>query len=127
MLIAIGKDGSMKAITTQVHDRDFRRWMKHLRPAQFQNVCDALNEHIDQEGRGEIATSSWIPGANWTDTPYQPIYEAVDQSWDIARFFFGLILWNVFLNRPETWSFGRYPKNESQVIGLTYFRVHILR
>ena len=67
----------------------------------------------------------WIPGADWTDTPYEPIYYAVGESWEMARFFFGLIVWNVFLSRPETWSFGRYPRNPGETIGMTYFRVEI--
>jgi hypothetical protein len=86
-------------------------------------MSDALDEHIDTQGGGEIITSSWIPGSDWTDTPYQPIYEAVGQDWELARFFFGLVVWNVMMNRPETWSFGRYPKNDGDVIGMTYFRV----
>jgi hypothetical protein len=97
--------------------------MTNLSPTDFIAIRVALNEYIDQQGRGEIATSSWIPGQDWTLTPYQPIYEAVGRDWEMARFFFGLIVWNVFLNRPETWSFGRYPKSQGETIGLTYFRV----
>jgi hypothetical protein len=123
MLVRIRDNGKVEPITLQVHDELFREWMTHLAPADFENVCEALNEYTDNQGRGEIATSSWIPGADWTPTPYQPIYEAVGRDWDLARFFFGLIVWHVFLNRPETWSFGRYPKTPGEPIGLTYFRV----
>ncbi len=99
--------------------------MTRLARADFEQICDALNEYTDDQGRGEIATSSWIPGADWRSTPYQPIYEAVGRDWDLARFFFGLILWRVMMDRPETWAFGRYPRQQGEIIGLTYFRVRI--
>jgi len=49
----------------------------------------------------------------------------VGEDWEMDRFFYGLIVWNVMMNRSETWSFGRYPKNDGDVIGMTYFRVAI--
>jgi len=124
MLVKIGDNGKVGPITAQAHDERFRQWMMHLAPADFQNICDALNIYINTQGGGEIITSSWIPGADWTDTPFEPIYTAL-KNWEIARFFYGLIVWKVIMDRPETWSFGRYPKNEGDVIGLTYFRVEI--
>jgi hypothetical protein len=123
MLVKITDGGSVEPITTQAHEADFYRWMRDLAPEDFDRIKDALNEYINTTGRGEVITTSWIPGADWTDTPYQPIYEAVGQNWDSARFFFGLIVWNVMMDRPEPWSFGRYPRNEGDIIGLTYFRV----
>jgi len=47
------------------------------------------------------------------------------KNWQSARFFYGLIVWRVMMDRPEVWSFGRYPKNPGEIIGLTYFRVHL--
>jgi hypothetical protein len=125
MLVKVRENGKVEPITVQVHDQRFRQWKMHLAPADFQQICDALNEYTDNQGHGEIVTSSWIPGADWALTPYQPIYEAMGQDREMARFFFGLIVWNVFLKRTETWSFGRYPKHEGEVIGMTYFRVEI--
>ena len=125
MLVAIKDNGTVEPITSQTHESEFRQWSRNLPSADFQNICVALNEYVDTQGRGEIATSSWIPGADWTGTPYEPIYHAVGDSWEMARFFFGLIVWNVFLNRSETWSFGRYPRNPGETIGMTYFRVEI--
>ena len=125
MLVAIKDNGTVEPISTQTHEAEFRQWSRNLAPVDFQNICAALNAYIDDQGRGEIVTSSWVPGADWTDTPYQPIYHAVGESWEMARFFFGLIVWHVFMERPETWSFGRYPKNPGETIGMTYFRVEV--
>jgi hypothetical protein len=43
----------------------------------------------------------------------------------MARFFFGLIVWNVVNDRPEVWSFGRYPRTPGEIIGLSYFRLNL--
>jgi hypothetical protein len=121
MLVKI-ENGGPVAVTKQAHAWWFRQWKRLLDPADFQRIKDALNHHINTVGGSEIITSSWIPGANWDGTPYEPIWEAV-MGWNLARFFFGLIVWNVVMNRPERWSFGRYPKKIGDIIGLTYFRV----
>jgi hypothetical protein len=126
MLVRITEGGLLEPITAQVHDRNFRQWMRQMTPDDFQRVTDALNEHINTTGRGEIITTSWIPGSDWTDTPYEPIYFAAGEDWQSARFFFGLIVWRVMMDRPEIWSFGRYPRNPGEIIGLTYFRLHRL-
>jgi hypothetical protein len=100
--------------------------MSNMAPADFRRIVDTLNEHINTTGRGEIITTSWIPGADWTETPYEPIFFAAGQDWQSARFFYGLIVWQVMMNeRQEAWSFGRYPKSPGEIIGLTYFRVHL--
>src|SRR5438034_10305001 len=123
MLVKILDNGTVEPITTQTHEKRFQQWKQNLDPTDLQGIWDTLNSFIDNEGKGEIVTSSWIPGANWDGTHYEPIWWAVGEDWEMARFFFGLIVWNVFLNRRETWSFGRYPKTEGDVIGLTYLRV----
>lgn len=125
MLVAIKDNARIDEIKRQTHEFEYSQWMRRLNPADFQRICDALNEYIDNQGGGEIITSSWVPGTDWTDSPFHPIYTAVGEDWEMARFFYGLIVWNVMMNRPETWSFGRYPKNDGDVIGMTYFRVEI--
>jgi hypothetical protein len=123
MLVAIRENGNVEPIMNQTHEKHFSQWMRNLQTDDFQHICEALNTYIDREGQGEIVTSSWIPGADWTHTPYQPIYESVGEDWQTARFFYGLILWRVKMDRSETWAFGRYPRQAGDVIGLTYFRV----
>ena len=125
MLVRINEGGSVEAITNQAHDQWFCHRMKNLSPADFRQIADALNQHINTIGNGEIITTSWIPGADWTNTPYEPIYQAVDEDWQSARLFYGLVVWRVMMDRPDLWSFGRYPKNPGETIGLTYFRVHL--
>ena len=82
-----------------------------------------MNEHINSEGHGEIVTSGWVKGAEWTQTPYETIYESVGRDWEATRFFLGLIVWRVMMDRPDTWVLERYPRQMNDVIDLTYFRV----
>jgi hypothetical protein len=125
MLVTIRENGKVEPISRQPHHRHFDQWMRNLARTDFEGISEALNAHIETVGKGEIVTSSWIPGADWKDTPYEPIYHAVGDNWEMARFFFGLIVWNVVGDRPEVWSFGRYPRNPGEIIGLTYFRLHV--
>jgi hypothetical protein len=123
MLVTIRANGTIEPVTTQTHDRQYRQLTQVLPPTEFQAICDALNEYINHhEGRDEIVTASWIP-VDWIHTPYRPIYEAVSRDWETACFVFGLIVWRVMMDRPETWAFGRCPRKMDEVIGLTYFRI----
>lgn len=113
---------SGKEITKIPHRKDYDRWRKNITDQDFQNIFDELNNRIDQE---EIHTSSWIPGKDWTNTPFQPIYEACNHDIQNSAKFFGLILWLVMLERPEYWSFGHYKKGGVQIEGLTYFKIEV--
>lgn len=113
---------SEKEITTIPHRQDYDRWRNNLSEQDFQMIFDDLNNRIDQE---EIHTSSWMPGHDWSDTVYHPIYLACNKDTNNAAKFFGLILWEVMLERPEYWSFGRYKKEGINIEGLTYFRVEV--
>jgi hypothetical protein len=106
------------------HRRFYDTCRARLTDAQYQSVFEALDRRVDSN---EIHTSSWIPGANWMGTVYQPIYDtACHYDETAAAQFFGLILWHVMLERPEAWSFGRYEKNNLPIEGLTYFKLGVV-
>jgi len=108
-------------IDTIPHRPDYDRWRKRISDTDFDAICDELNSRI---GGKEIETSSWIPGADWTGTVFQPIYEdACDYDATAAAKFFGLIVWKVFRDHDDTWSFGRYKLRDIPIAGLTYFRI----
>lgn len=118
MLYAID---SSSEITKIPHHREFDRWRKRLSDVEYKIIVDELNNRI--EGT-EVQTSSWMPGSNWIDTVFEPIYEkACEFSETESALFFGLIVWVVFMDRPEWWSFGRYEKNGIPINGITYFQI----
>ena len=103
------------------HREFYERCRVRLTDAQYQAIFDELDRRVDAE---PIHTSSWIPGANWMGTVFQPILEiACHNDEEAAARFFGLILWHVMLERAENWSFGRYEKNNIPIDGVTYFRI----
>ena len=112
---------SNSEITSIPHRREYNRWRSRLSDSEYQAILDELNNRIDGT---EIQTSSWIPGSDWSGTVFQPIYErACEFSETSSGLFFGLIVWVVFMERPEWWSFGRYKKDGVSIKGITYFKI----
>lgn len=121
MLIAIDGNGSEREITSIPHRADYDRWRANLSDSEFEQITSAIEKLI--AGR-EITVSSWLPGADWQNTPYWPIYDkACGRDFDASRQFFGLIVWQVMMEHEDTWSFGRYDIKGKPVEGMTYFRV----
>jgi len=103
------------------HRREFDIFRSRLTDEQYQAIFDELNSRV---GTDEIDTSSLMPGADWTGTVFQPIYDvACRNDFDASAKFFALILWHVILEREEVWSFGRYEKSGVPIEGMTYFRI----
>jgi hypothetical protein len=48
---------------------------------------------------------------------------ACGMSFEASAKFFGILLWQVIIGRPEAWGFGRYEKDGVPIEGMTYFRL----
>jgi len=65
-----------------------------------------------------------MPGADWSNTPLQAIYEACRRNEDMAAKIFGLFVWDMIQRRQgERWMFGHYELDGVPIRGMTYFRV----
>jgi hypothetical protein len=103
------------------YENEYRRFMSRMLPAEIAAIKERLNEMIDGT---EIQTAGWMPGKDWGDTPFDPIYQkAARCNEDIAARCFGLMVWEVFMERPETWSSGRFEMDGEPIGSRTYFRV----
>ena len=112
---------SKSEITSIPHAQDYKQWRSRLTDAEYAAIVAELDSRV--EGT-EVQTSSWIPGADWTGTVFQPIYEkACWRDEDAAARFFGLIVWDVFMQHDDWWAFGRYEKDGIPIRGLTYFKI----
>ena len=112
---------SGRIISSIPYPRDYNRWRSRLTDAEYNAICEELLSHICGL---EIETSSWIPGSDWTGPVYQPIYDkACNQDVTASAKFFGLIVWHVFMDHDEWWSFGRFQLGNIPIGGLTYFRI----
>lgn len=103
------------------YEQEYRRLLARMDSTEISMIKRQLNEMI--EGT-EIQTAGWMPGRDWSGTPFQPIYEkAARCNGEIAARCFGLIVWEVFMERPEKWTSGRFENNGEPIGSRTYFRV----
>jgi hypothetical protein len=113
---------SGKEIKSVPYDREFRDFMSRLSAEEIGAIKECLNQMIDGD---EIHTAGWMPGHDWTGTPFEPIYfNAARQSYEASARCFGLMVWEVFMERPERWTSGRFEKDGQEIGSRTYFRVN---
>lgn len=116
-------DSAVTKINNIPHEKDYLRWRSRLTDTEYSEIQAALLSMVQG---GEIHTSSWMPGSDWSDTPFEPIYtKACEGDSNAAALCFGLFVWVLMQEHPESWSFGRYEKDGIQIRGLTYFRIHV--
>ena len=117
MLFNLNKD----RMTRIPHQDSYKPWRAKLSDGEYYRAVDAINSYIDSQG--EVFVSSHIPGPDWTDTPFQPLYIACNKNPDQAALFFGLLVWEAVMKRDDRWCFKPADKEADDVIGMTYFRV----
>ena len=66
----------------------------------------------------EVNVTSWMPGKDWTGTPYQPIFDALGLESSSAMCF-GLLVQECIIEDDRVWSFTRIDKIE----GMVYFEI----
>jgi hypothetical protein len=114
---------SGKVNTTVSHRPEFDALRAGLSPSEFDAMVARIDELIDEAG-GEIATAGWLPGSDWTGTPFQPIYTtAARGDFSRAAMFFGQLVWYAVMQRPERWGSGRYDLDGRDIGSRTYFRL----
>jgi hypothetical protein len=103
--------------------RDFDILRARLPEADFDAMVARINELINAGG-AEIATAGWLPGSDWTGTPFEPIFTvAARQDYQRSALFFGQLVWFVIMERPEPWGSGRYQVDGRDIGSRTYFRL----
>jgi hypothetical protein len=112
-----------RAIGTIPHRREFDALRSRLSDAEFDVMVTRINELIDDAG-AEIATAGWLPGSDWTGTPFESIYtKAARSDFGGAAKFFGQLVWHTVMMRPERWGSGRYQLDGKDISSRTYFRL----
>ncbi len=112
---------SGKTIEKMPFNADFKKYLSRMDPSEIHAIRSTLTGMI--KGR-EVVTAGWLPGNNWTETVFQPIYEkAARGSYDMSAKCFGLFVWEAFMNHPETWTSGRFYKDGKEIGSRTYFRI----
>jgi len=106
------------------HQNDYDRWRANLSDADYRAIIDELHLKFDKAAQAEAPVwSSYIPGNDWEGTIYQPIYHACGDNYDVAKLFFGLLVWEAAQSHEHDWVFIREDKGtDDKPFGLTYFR-----
>ena len=71
------------------HKKDYDIWCDRISKTDYQTIVDHLYSLFEAS---EVQTSSWIPGSDWSDTLFEPIYHACRRDVNAAAQFYGLIL-----------------------------------
>jgi len=112
---------SNKEITRIPHKREYDTWISRLTHDEVQRIRAEIRRRIAGD---EIATAGWIPGSDWSGTPFHQIYEiACHQNEESAGKFFGLLVWTTLMEHEDRWGFGKYEFNNLQIASMTYFKV----
>ena len=110
---------SGKEITRIPHSETFELIRGRLKPSDFNGVIGEINKRIDEAG-GKIATAGWLPGSDWSDTPFQCIYDTAARKYrELSAKMFGIMVWYTVMKRPERWGSVKYDEIGSR----TYFRL----
>ena len=120
MLIDIASGEEIRHIP---HRQTFNLLKKRLSQKQFDGVVAEIEQRIKDAG-DEIVTAGWLPGADWSGTPFQPIYEtAARKNKEVAAKMFGLMVWYTIMQRHDCWGSGRFEKDGLPLSSRTYFRL----
>ena len=68
-------------------------WLVSQLGDKLASIEAKLNSMIDGD---RIHTAGWMPGKDWSNTPFQAIYEACGRDAEEAGKCFGLVVWKVF-------------------------------
>lgn len=68
MLFSIDQNGCVREIP---YKKNYRRWRAALTDEEYGAI---VADSIGRIDGGEIHTSSWMPGDDWSGTVYDPIY-----------------------------------------------------
>ena len=119
----IDADKNNKMITRIPHRAQYALWMSRLSPSEIDAIKKEIRRLIRETG-DEIATAGWLPGPDWTDTPFHPIYaKACRSNEDLSGMCFGLMVWVTLMEDDACWCFGHYKLNNLPIKSMTYFKV----
>lgn len=93
-------------ITDIPHKKDYEHWMKNLSRDDYNNVIGAIHAALDDaKNSGRPLYSAHLPGKDWTNTPYDPIYIACHQDQQAAKLFYGQLCWEAVTSHEADWTF----------------------
>ncbi len=112
-------DISKRLVAYIPHEVDHNRWRNRLTAQEYDDIIEEIWKRV---GDQKIFNASFLPGADWTGTPFQTIYEkACDYDEKQAALCYGLFCWVAMQRHGDSWYFY---KQEGTNLGTTYFRMN---
>jgi hypothetical protein len=110
-------------ISHMPHQDDYDRWRANLTKNDYHAMIDKLHLEFDKASEEKVElNSSYIPGKDWEISGYQPIFHACGDNYDVAKLFFGLLVWEAAQSHEKNWIFIRRVQGTAEKpFGLTYF------
>jgi hypothetical protein len=111
-------------IETIPHRADHDRLESRLTTDQYSAIIEAIHKAMNCV---KIFNASFLPGADWTGTPFMAIYEACGEDQEQAGMMYGLLCWVAVQRHPDEWvgypSTGKDEQAQKSLgRGWTYFR-----
>ncbi|MFA6034919.1 MAG: hypothetical protein WC889_18610 [Myxococcota bacterium] len=100
---------------------DYQRWLKQLSPSDHDKIVAELNRLIDERAGQKFKPTSLLPGNDWSGSVFEPIFAVCGESVQAAGWFFGLIVWQTMIKRPEKWYFTDTDMPGREILGKVYF------
>ena len=109
------------SVNTVWHKDFFDICKSRLNEKEMGLMVNELNKVVDEsiENNADVVVSSFIPGSNWTNTVWDPIYsKACLYHEEHSAQFFGLLVCQVLIDRKEKWYFIK----QDVAKGMIYFK-----
>lgn len=122
MLYWLDSKGRYKKAVVLPHKSEYDLWRRNISDIDYEKVEDALADVFDVESKN-IHTSGFIPGSDWTNTAYYPLYTACGNDKYKSGLFFGLIVYKYVMERDDNWGCTQIQINGREIESKTYYRL----
>jgi hypothetical protein len=93
-----------RRITEVPHGRGLAFMIARMSAAEIEAINAALDAKLEEIQPGEAISASWIPGADWTGTPFMPIYtKACRMDFTASAGCLGKIFMSRVIAHPDLW------------------------
>jgi hypothetical protein len=113
-----------RRITEVPHRKELEAMLGRMSAAEIEAINAALDAKLEEIAPGKAISASWIPGHDWTGTPFMPIYaKACRMDFAASAGAFGKIFMSRIIGHPDLWRSIKQPKDKKDPDGLetTYY------
>jgi hypothetical protein len=113
-----------RRITRVPHANELAAMLARMSDAEIEAINAALDAKLEEVQPGKAISASWIPGHDWTGTPYMPIYaKACREDFAASAGCLGKIFMSRVIAHPDLWRSIKQPKDKKDPDGIetTYY------